>query len=161
MKICDSSLKFVILLFISFHVWNCVETPLNHDLSHSELELDTLVINDISVANYRVAPSLGSNERLYVGNKNGIDVPLSLIKIGSGYWNYSFDSTITIDSLRFILYSKDSSLLENSTPKLFFSPDSQFNENSSTYLDFIDFSLSDWSYLDQANLKVNTDTTDT
>ena len=162
MKICDSFLRFVILLFISsFHVWNCVETPLNHDLSHSELEPDTLVINDISGANYRVAPSLGSNERLYVGNKNGIDVPLSLIKIGSGYWNYSFDSTISIDSLRFILYSNDSLLSEVSTPKLFYSPDTQFNENNSTYLDFIDFSFSDWSDLGQANIKVNTDTTDT
>ncbi len=161
MKIFDSFIKVVILLFIFFHLWNCVETPLDNDLIHSDLELDTLVINDITGANYRVAPSLGANERLYIGSKNGIEVPLSLIKIGSSYWNYSFDSTITIDSLRFIMYSKDSSLLQISTPKLFYHPDSQFNENNSTYLDFIDFSFSDWFDLGQASVKINTDTTDT
>ena len=161
MKIFDSFIKVVILLFIFFHLWNCVETPLDNDFIHSDLELDTLVINDITGANYRVAPSLGANERLYLGSKNGIEVPLSLIKIGSSYWNYSFDSTITIDSLRFIMYSKDSSLLQISTPKLFYHPDSQFNENNSTYLDFIDFSFSDWFDLGQASVKINTDTTDT
>jgi len=107
-----------------------------------------------------VAPNLGTNERLYVGTKNGINVPLSFIKIVTPIPNSS-DSTFIIDSLRFVLYSKDSSLSSNSIPNLFFSPDSQFDENNSTYLDYIDFSLSDWFDLGQPSVKVITDTTDT
>ena len=143
MKIRDSIIKFLILLFIPFCLWQCSETPLNNDLTHSNLYIDTLFVNNITGDNYMVAPNLGTNERLYVGTKNGINVPLSFIKIVTPIPNSS-DSTFIIDSLRFVLYSKDSSLSSNSIPNLFFSPDSQFDENNSTYLDYIDFSLSDW-----------------
>ena len=160
MKIRDSIIKFLILLFIPFCLWKCSETPLNNDLTHSNLYIDTLVVNDITGDNYMVAPNLGTNERLYVGTKNGINVPLSFIKIVTPIPNSS-DSTFIIDSLRFVLYSKDSSLSSNSIPNLFFSPDSQFDENNSTYLDYIDFSLSDWFDLGQPSVKVITDTTDT
>ena len=160
MKIRDSIIKFLILLFIPFCLWQCSETPLNNDLTHSSLYIDTLVVNDITGENYMVAPNLGRNERLYVGTKNGINVPLSFIKIVTPIPNSS-DSTFIIDSLRFVLYSKDSSLSSNSIPNLFFSPDSQFDENNSTYLDYIDFSLSDWFDLGQPSVKVITDTTDT
>ena len=160
MKIRDSIIKFLILLFIPFCLWQCSETPLNNDLTHSSLYIDTLVVNNITGDNYMVAPNLGSNERLYVGTKNGINVPLSFIKIVTPIPNSS-DSTFIIDSLRFVLYSKDSSLSSNSIPNLFFSPDSQFDENNSTYLDYIDFSLSDWFDLGQPSVKVITDTTDT
>ena len=160
MKIRDSIIKFLILLFIPFCLWQCSETPLNNDLTHSSLYIDTLVVNNITGDNYMVAPNLGTNERLYVGTKNGINVPLSFIKIVTPIPNSS-DSTFIIDSLRFVLYSKDSSLSSNSIPNLFFSPDSQFDENNSTYLDYIDFSLSDWFDLGQPSVKVITDTTDT
>ena len=160
MKIRDSIIKFLILLFIPFCLWQCSETPLNNDLTHSSLYIDTLVVNNITGDNYMVAPNLGTNERLYVGTKNGINVPLSFIKIVTPIPNSS-DSTFIIDSLRFVLYSKDSSLSSNSIPNLFFSPDSQFDENNSTYLDYIDFSLSDWFDLGQPSVKVIADTTDT
>ena len=160
MKIRDSIIKFLILLFIPFCLWQCSETPLNNDLTHSSLYIDTLVVNNITGDNYMVAPNLGTNERLYVGTKNGINVPLSFIKIVTPIPNSS-DSTFIIDSLRFVLYSKDSSLSSNSIPSLFFSPDSQFDENTSTYLDYIDFSLSDWFDLGQPSVKVIADTTDT
>ena len=160
MKIRDSIIKFLILLFIPFCLWQCSETPLNNDLTHSSLYIDTLVVNNITGDNYMVAPNLGTNERLYVGTKNGINVPLSFIKIVTPIPNSS-DSTFIIDSLRFVLYLKDSSLSSNPIPNLFFSPDSQFDENNSTYLDYIDFSLSDWFDLGQPSVKVITDTTDT
>ncbi|MDP6169113.1 MAG: hypothetical protein QF780_03820, partial [Candidatus Marinimicrobia bacterium] len=132
------------------------------DLDHSGLVIDTLTIYDINTQNYNVAPNLGTNERLYLGNKNGLDIPVSFIEIpNSLYWSFPFDSTIVVDSLRFIVYSKDSLLATSSTPNLFFHPDSQFDENSSTYLDFSGFSNSEWHDLGRPYLRTNSDESDT
>ena len=77
------------------------------------LIIDTLTIKNLNISNYSVAPNLATNERLYVGEKNGIQIPFSFIKIGSSsYWSYYSDSTITIDSVQFKLYFDDS--LKNS-----------------------------------------------
>ena len=146
------------ILFALF-IYNCSEDPLVSNLDHSGLTINTLTIDNISAQNYSVAPNLGTNESLYLGTKNGLNIPVSFIEIANNaYWSYGFDSTILIDSLHFITYSKDSLLLQNSTPNLFFSPDSQFDENTSTYLDFSTFSNLDWVDLDQPMLKTNNDT---
>ena len=62
MKIRASIIKFLILLFMPFFLWQCSEDPLVDDLSNSNLNIDTLVVSEIFGENYMVAPNIGSNE---------------------------------------------------------------------------------------------------
>ncbi len=145
------------ILFALF-IYNCSEDPLVSNLDHSGLTIKTLTIDNVSAQNYSVAPNLGTNESLYLGTKNGLSIPVSFIEIANSlYWSFPFDTTIVVDSLRFITYSKDSLLSIGSTPNLFFLPDSQFDENSSTYLDFSGFSNLEWQDLGQPNLRTNSE----
>ena len=130
---------------VLFIIARCTEQPIDSDFQ-SNLTIDTLLINNLNLSNYSVAPNLSTNERLYIGEKNGIQMPFSFIKIGpSNYWSYYSDSTISLDSVQFklnfddSLRSSDLGILD-----LYFSPDSHFNENLSTYLDYDGFSLSGW-----------------
>ena len=147
------------VFILSISSWQCEDNRIEADLSHLPLSIDTVSVDSISFSSYRVAPNLGSNDRLYLGTKNSLDVPLSFIGIKDNYyWNHSLDSTVTVDSLHFILYSSDSLLTQSSTPNLFFNSDSQFNESKSTYLDFVGYSIADWESIGQPNVIVNTDT---
>ena len=147
------------VFILSISSWQCEDNRIEADLSHLPLSMDTVSIGSVSFSSYRVAPNLGSNDRLYLGTKNSLDVPLSFIGIKDHYyWSNSLDSTVTVDSLHFILYSSDSLLTQTSTPNLFFNPDSQFNESKSTYLDFVGYSIADWESIGQPNVIVNTDT---
>ncbi len=139
----------------------CTENPIDSSFK-SNLIIDTLTINNLSMSNYSVAPNLATNERLYIGQKNGIHIPFSFIKIGpSNYWSYHSDSMIYLDSVHFKLYFDDS--LKSSdlgTLELYFSPDSHFNENSSTYLDYEGFSVSSWYPLGNPRVFDKTDSSD-
>ena len=147
------------VFILSISSWQCEDNPIEADLSHLSLSVITLSIDSISVSSYWVAPNLGSNERLYLGTKNGLDVPVAFVGISDHfYWDYYFDSTVTFDSLHFILYSNDSLLTQSSTPNLYFKSDSQFNESKSTYLDFEGFTTADWEDLGLPIVNVNTDT---
>ena len=147
------------VFILSISSWQCEDNRIEADLSHLLLSMDTVSIDLISFSSYRVAPNLGSNDRLYLGTKNSLDVPLAFIGIKDHYyWSNSLDSTVTVDSLHFILYSNDSLLTQTSTPNLYFNPDSQFNESKSTYLDFVGYSIADWESIGQPNVIVNTDT---
>ena len=139
--------------------WQCAEDPLDVNLSHVNLTIDTLTIGDISGSSYWVSPNLGSNNRLYLGTKNELNVPVSFIGITDhGFWDYYHDPTVFFDSLHFVLFSNDSQLTESSTPNLYFSPDSHFNESKSTYLDFTGFTTAEWTDLGQATVTINSDT---
>ena len=147
------------VFILSISSWQCEDNPIEADLSHLSLSVITLSIDSISVSSYWVAPNLGSNERLYLGTKNGLEVPVAFVGISDHfYWDYYFDSTVTFDSLHFILYSNDSLLTQSSTPNLYFKSDSQFNESKSTYLDFEGFTTADWEDLGLPIVNVNTDT---
>ena len=147
--------------FIFFIAICCTEQAIESDFE-SSLIIDTLTIKNLNISNYSVAPNLATNERLYVGEKNGIQIPFSFIKIGSSsYWSYYSDSTVTIDSVQFKLYFKDSLKNSDLGPlKLYFSPDSHFNENLSTYLDYDGFSISDWHALGDPMVLERTDSSD-
>ncbi len=149
------------LTFIFFIAICCTEQAIESDFE-SSLIIDTLTIKNLSISNYSVAPNLATNERLYVGEKNGIQIPFSFIKIGSSsYWSYLSDSTITIDSVQFKLYFDDSLKNSDLGPlKLYFSPDSHFNENLSTYLDYEGLSISDWHELGDPMVLEKTDSND-
>ena len=148
-------LKLVVFVSLPFFAYVCSENPIKTDLNHSSLEIDTLTIHSMNAFNYSVAPNLGTNERLYLGSKNGLDIDLSLIEIEDvSSWNFFYDTSVVIDSLHFLLYSDDSLLDYNKVPNLYFSPDSQFNENNSTYLDFEDFSNSNWYNLGSPLIRI-------
>ena len=76
----------------------------------------------------------------------------------SPYWNFQYDSTKIIDSLRFSLYSNDSLINLEEAPNLFFKSDSQFDENTSNYIEFSEFSMAEWSDLGQPDIRINSDT---
>ena len=159
MKIGIATLRHLSILLLIVLIYNCSEDPLTSEFQNSGLGIDTLTVSHISSQNYNIAPNIGTNERLYLGSKNGLEVPVSFIQISNSfYWNYFFDSTIVVDSLRFFLYSNDSLLEAGSVPNLYFESDSQFDENSSTYLDFSGFSNSDWTELGQPYLKTRSET---
>ena len=147
---------FIYLCFITF---KCSDDTLYSDLGHSSLDIDTLSISNIDILNYSIAPNIGANERLYLGSKNGIEVPLSLIQNSkSPFWNFQFESTKINDSLRFSLYSDDSLINPEAAPNLFFKSDSQFDDNASYYIDFSEFSVAEWFDLGQPDLRINSDT---
>ena len=151
--------NLLVVFYLTLSSWQCTESPIEADLSHLSLNIDTLSIKIGDAITYRVVPSLGSNERLYLGNKNEIQIPISFIGINDAlYWDYYLDSTIEFDSLHFILYCDDSTLSQVSSPILYFKSDSQFSESKSTYFDFDGFSLSDWIDLGQPSVKVQNDT---
>ena len=159
MKIQTSFLKYCALFIYAFLTYNCSDDKLYSDLGHSSLNIDTLSISDIDILNYSIAPNIGANERLYLGSKSGIEVPLSLIEISnSPYWNFHYDSTKIIDSIRFSLFSNDSLINLEEAPNLYFKSDSQFDENTSNYMEFLEFSLAEWFDLGQPDLRVNSDT---
>ena len=164
MKICNCFTHFPTFVISIFLITQCSETPLEHELDHSSLNIGTITIDNISAVNYLVAPNLGSNESLYLGGMSDLDIPITFIRFPESnpskpnYWNFFFDSTIVIDSLHFILFSKDSVIPENLKPTLYFSPDSQFNENLSNYLDFQNYTFTDWTNLGEPEIKVRTDT---
>ena len=159
MKIQISFLKSCALLILAFMTYKCSDDTLYSDLGHGSLDIDTLSISNIDILNYIIAPNIGANERLYLGLKNGIEVPLSLKQISnSPLWNFQYDSTKIIDSLRFSLYSDDSLINLEETPNLFFKSDSQFDENTSNYMEFSEFSLAEWFDLGKPDLRINIDT---
>ena len=149
------------VFILSISSWQCDDNRIEADLSHLPLSMDTVSIDSISFSSYRVAPNLGSNEKLYLGTKNGLNVPVSFIEIETpspNYWNYYYDSTIDIDSLHFKLYSNDSllGLKEVLLPSLYFKSGFHFDESENTYLDFSGFTISDWIELGSPRIKINT-----
>ena len=101
MKIQTSFLRYCALFIFSFLTYKCSDDTIYSDLGHGSLEIDTLSIANIDVLNYSIAPNIGANERLYLGSKNGIEVPLSLIQISnSPYWNFQYCLLYTSPSPR-------------------------------------------------------------
>ena len=149
------------ILCVIFIFNYCTEQPITSSLKPS-LKVDTLLINNLNVSTYSIPPNLAVNERLYLGVKDGLNIPFSFIKISSSnIWDYYNDSTVIIDSVQFKLYYADSLQGSDSrTLQLYFSPDSHFNENLSTYLDFQEFSINEWYYLGTPDIYNKYDTSD-
>lgn len=152
--------NWLIGLFISlFLSLSCSSDPINSDLDHSSLSLDTISIDGLSFQNYLVYPNNGSNDRLYLGRKNNIESTAIFIAMETpnpvNYWAILKDTNVIVDSIRLEISSEDSTLSAESVPSLYFSPDSQFSENTSTYLDFENLSFSDWHNLGTPVVKMD------
>ena len=151
--------KFILHYLLASMLCNCSNDTLESNLSHSNLKLGSLRIDSLSFRHYNVAPNIASNERLYLGEKNDIDALFSFVKINSSpYWDYYYDSTITIDSVHFYVYCPDSVVSQIELPNLYFSPDSHFQENTSNFMDYDEFSLINWSKIGQPAVKNVLDT---
>ena len=72
------NLLFILLIYIC-----CTEQPIESDFE-SNLIIKTLSINNLNISNYSVPPNLSTNERLYIGEKNGIQI-LVPPYYGNGY----------------------------------------------------------------------------
>ena len=59
--------------------WNCAEDPIETNLSHYSLSIDTITIGDLSGTPYWIAPNLGKTNNLYFGKKNDLDAFISFI----------------------------------------------------------------------------------
>ena len=69
-----SSFRNILSIFcVLLAVICCTEQPIDSDFE-SNLTIETLTINNLNISNYSVAPNLATNERLYVGEKNGIKI---------------------------------------------------------------------------------------
>ena len=160
-----------ILLTLIFISWNCSEDPILVELNHSNLNIETLTISEISAFNYFIPPNIGSSDKLYLGTKSGFDIPYSLINIDSlgqftsntGIkWSAFLDSSITlnrIDSIHFKLFSDDSLLDLNSNLNLYLNLNFSFSEDSSTYLNVNeDLTSEDWTFVGPPDFKYNNDT---
>ena len=146
-------------LFILLVSLSCSDDPINSNLDHSSLRLDTLSITNLSFQNYLVYPNNGSNSNLYLGRKNNIESSAIFISMETpnpvNYWAILRDTNVTVDSIRLEISSTDSTLSFESLPNLYFSPDSHFSENNSTYLDFENLSFSSWSSLGTPRIKMD------
>ena len=148
--------NFLLVLFVFNY---CSEQPISSNIQPN-LKVETLLINNLNLSSYSIPPNLATNERLFLGSKDGLDIPFTFIEISSSsIWDNYNDSTVIIDSVQFKLYYTDS--LQNPNigeVQLYFSPDSHFNENLSTYLDFQDFSTNEWYYLGTPDIFHKSDT---
>lgn len=155
----SSYLKLLGIVFLGFSVWQCAEEPIEYDLSHLNLHIDTLTVNEITGESYLIEPNLGSHTKLYFGEKNNRSFPVTFIKFSDPiFWKSYFDSTITFDSLELVLYSNDSTIGEIVGPNLYFSPDSHFSELSTVKNDISSLSFSEWTNLSIPSIDVKTDT---
>ena len=75
MKIQTFHFKYLVFFVTVFMTYKCSDDTLYSDLGHGSLDIDTLSISNIDILNYSIAPNIGANERLYLGSKNGIEVP--------------------------------------------------------------------------------------
>ena len=66
----------LIFFLIWLFVISCTEQPIESELDVN-LKIDTLSIGQLFLSSYTVAPNLATNNRLYLGKKYGIEVPLS------------------------------------------------------------------------------------
>ena len=83
-------------LFVFFFFNYCTEQPISSSIK-SNLKVDTLLINNLNISSYSIPPNLAINERLYLGVKDGLNIPFSFIKISSSnIWDYYNDSTVII-----------------------------------------------------------------
>jgi hypothetical protein len=140
-------------------------------IDDSNLSINTLSLNDISVFNYEIPPNIGSSDKLFIGSKSDFNIPYSLIKIdtigqfspSTGIkWSAFLDSSVTlnrIDSIHFRLFSNDSSLNDSSDLKLYLNLNMNFSEDSSTYLNTDGNLLSDdWNLVGTPSILSNNDT---
>ena len=135
------------LIFLS-----CMEDTVTVDLMDDGMYHDTLYVRGITGITYQTPPQLGNSTLLYFGtDSNGFQNPFALFKVSSNSITIpveSFaslnDSTIEIDSAKFILTFNEDSITTGMIFDLFYFQDwgdSIFSESESNYLNITENDL--------------------
>ena len=142
------SVCFSLLVIIS----GCLKNTVSADLNNPGMMHDTLSISSIMGFNYQTPPELGNSTLLYLGtDSSGFQNPFALFKVQSNSINTSetfdsfLDSTVEIDSAKFILTFNSDTIETGMIFDLYYFPnsgDSIFNESNSNYLNLIESELS-------------------
>ncbi|MEC8838616.1 MAG: hypothetical protein VYA09_00530 [Candidatus Neomarinimicrobiota bacterium] len=129
-----------------------MENTVTADLNDPGMMHDTLSISSIMGFNYQTPPELGNSTLLYLGtDSSGFQNPFALFKVQSNSINTSetfdsfLDSTVEIDSAKFILTFNSDTIETGMIFDLYYFPnsgDSIFNESNSNYLNLIESELS-------------------
>ena len=135
------------LIFLS-----CMEDTVTVDLMDDGMYHDTLYVRGITGFTYQTPPQLGNSTLLYFGiDSNGFQNPFALIRVSSNSITTPVetfaslnDSTIEIDSAKFILTFNEDSITTGMIFDLFYfreGGDSIFSESESNYLNITDNDL--------------------
>ena len=136
------------LIFLS-----CMEDTVTVDLMDDGMYHDTLYVRGITGFTYQTPPQLGNSTLLYFGiDSNGFQNPFALFRVSSNSITTPVetfaslnDSTIEIDSAKFILTFNEDSITTGMIFDLFYfqeGGDSIFSESESNYLNITEHDLS-------------------
>jgi len=135
------------LIFLS-----CMEDTVTVDLMDDGMYHDTLYVRGITGLTYQTPPQLGNSTLLYFGtDSNGFQNPFALFRVSSNSITTPVetfaslnDSTIEIDSAKFILTFNEDSITTGMIFDLFYFQDwgdSIFSESESNYLNITENDL--------------------
>lgn len=135
------------LIFLS-----CMEDTVTVDLMDDGMYHDTLYVRGITGFTYQTPPQLGNSTLLYFGtDSNGFQNPFALFRVSSNSITTPVetfaslnDSTIEIDSAKFILTFNEDSITTGMIFDLFYfqeGGDSIFSESESNYLNITENDL--------------------
>jgi len=135
------------LIFLS-----CMEDTVTVDLMDDGMYHDTLYVRGIKGFTYQTPPQLGNSTLLYFGtDSNGFQNPFALFRVSSNSITTPVetfaslnDSTIEIDSAKFILTFNEDSITTGMIFDLFYfqeGGDSIFSESESNYLNITENDL--------------------
>ena len=141
---------------------SCIEDTITVDLIDDGMYHDTLYVRGITGVTYQTPPQLGNSTLLYFGtDSNGFRNPFALFRISSTSITTPVetfaslnDSTIKIDSAKFILTFNEDSITTGMIFDLFYfeeGGDSIFSESESNYLNITEDDLNS-KYLSSSRL---------
>ena len=139
----------------------CLENTVSTDLNNPGMIHDTLSVSSITGFHYQTPPELGNSTLLYLGtDSSGFQNPFAIFKVQNNSINTSetftslSDSTIEIDSAKFILTFNSDTIETGMIFDLYYFPssvDSIFSESKSNYLNINESDLAS-EYVSSARL---------
>ncbi len=148
---------FCLLIILSA----CLENTVSTELNNPSMVHDTLSVSSITGFHYQTPPELGNSTLLYLGtDSSGFQNPFAIFKVQNNSINTSetftslSDSTIEIDSAKFILTFNSDTVETGMIFDLYYFPntaDSIFSESKSNYLNIDESDLAS-EYVSSARL---------
>jgi len=139
----------------------CLENTVSTELNNPSMVHDTLSVSSITGFHYQTPPELGNSTLLYLGtDSSGFQNPFAIFKVQNNSISTSetftslSDSTIEIDSAKFILTFNSDTVETGMIFDLYYFPntaDSIFSESKSNYLNIDESDLAS-EYVSSARL---------
>ena len=140
---------------------SCLENTVSTDLNNQGMIHDTLSVSSITGFHYQTPPELGNSTLLYLGtDSSGFKNPFAIFKVQNNSvttpqtFSSLSDSTIEIDSAKFILTFNSDTVETGMIFDLYYFPntiDSVFSESKSNYLNIDEIDLAS-EYVSSARL---------